>query len=475
VSDFGFDAYALDDLDTSGQPDPLEIAHDLIADGKPRAALDLLGDHHDRLGGDPEYLLLCSAAWWACGDTLRARQALQGAARLAPDDPRPLQGLAELLATDGEPDKAELLFAKARALESRVSVIEEPPEDMDAANEEDLIAFAERRERTAQAALTPKQILFGVAAISLVALLIAGIAVLTSPPTEAELDEVEPASEAAMPQIESGATKDSPIPELLEEPEQQPKLEPLAVAPIEPKGEALDAIQPEDARATPIEPPAGVAAPDAPAPLVPKKPSRKPVTARRPSRPEPVTPTTKSTSAPAPATAATSEPPSKTVVQSELETMDPSALTARADKLYAQGHSGLATSYYRRALEIDPDYAPALVGMGRSILRAKKYSEAMSNATRALHLARGVDARPGLEATAIYQMGRVHYERGERDAARRLFRQAISLPGAPAEAWFYLGEALSSDNSPAARQAYEKYLDRVSTGHLADRARRAIQ
>ena len=475
VSDFGFDAYALDDLDTSGQPDPLEIAHDLIADGKPRAALDLLSDHHDQLGRDPEYLLLCSAAWWACGDTLRARQALQGAARLAPDDPRPLQGLAELLATDGEQDKAELLFAKARALESRVSVMEEPPEDVDAASEEDLIAFAERRERTAQAALTPKQILFGMAAISLVALIIAGIAVLTSPPTEAELDEVEPASEAATLQIESGATKDSRIPEILEETEQQSALEPLVVAPIEPKGEALDSIQPEEARATAVEPPIGVAASDVRAPLVPKKPSRKLVTTKRASKPAPATPTTNSKSAPAPTTAAQTAPPSNAVVQSELEKMDPSALTERADKLYAQGHSGLAASYYRRALEIDPDYAPALVRMGRGILRAKKYSEAMSNATRALQLARGVDARPGLEAAAIYQMGRVHYERGERDAARRLFRQAISLPGAPAEAWFYLGEALSSDNSPAARQAYEKYLDRVPTGHLADRARRAIQ
>lgn len=163
------------------------------------------------------------------------------------------------------------------------------------------------------------------------------------------------------------------------------------------------------------------------------------------------------------------------MVQAELTSMDPKQLTFRADKLYAQGHTGLAASYYRRALEIDPDYAPALVGNGRSILRAKKYADAMKNATRALQLARGVDARPGLEANAIYQMGRVHYERGERDAARRLFRQSISLPGAPPDAWFYLGEALASDNSPAARQAYEKYLELVPEGHLAGRAHRAIQ
>ncbi|MGB5696951.1 MAG: tetratricopeptide repeat protein, partial [Polyangiales bacterium] len=146
-----------------------------------------------------------------------------------------------------------------------------------------------------------------------------------------------------------------------------------------------------------------------------------------------------------------------------------------ADALDTQGQTALAAVYYRRALEIDPDYAPALVGIGSSILRAKKYSEAMRNATRALQLARGVDARPGLEAAAIYQLGRLHFERGDRDAARRLLRQSISLPGAPAEAWFYLGEALSSDNSPAAREAYEKYLELEPQGNLADRARRAIQ
>ncbi|MGB5192566.1 MAG: tetratricopeptide repeat protein [Polyangiales bacterium] len=99
----------------------------------------------------------------------------------------------------------------------------------------------------------------------------------------------------------------------------------------------------------------------------------------------------------------------------------------------------------------------------------------MENATRALQHARGVDARPGLEAEAIYQIARVHLYRGELDAARRLFRQSISLPGTPPAAWFYLGEALWTDNSPAAREAYERYLELVPKGHLADRARRAIQ
>ena len=46
--------------------------------------------------------------------------------------------------------------------------------------EEDLIAFAERQERSGQAALTPRQVLLGAAVLGGVALLVAGIALLTS-------------------------------------------------------------------------------------------------------------------------------------------------------------------------------------------------------------------------------------------------------------------------------------------------------
>ena len=154
---------------------------------------------------------------------------------------------------------------------------------------------------------------------------------------------------------------------------------------------------------------------------------------------------------------------------------DAAELTERADALSARGELTSAVKSYRRALEIDPNYAPALVGIGRSLLRAEKYTEAMANATRALQFARGVDARPGLEAEALYQIGRVQHQRGNADAARRLLRQSTSLPRAPAAAWFYLGESLSRDNSPAARDAYDQYLERNPNGHLSDRARRAIQ
>jgi tetratricopeptide (TPR) repeat protein len=295
---------------------------------------------------------------------------------------------------------------------------------------DDLIAFAEQRERGNQSAFTPRQVLFVVGALGGVALLITGIAMLTSTPNEvsaAPTDEIS-AEPIAIEPVEA---------ELIREPLHEPEV--VVAPPIAELAVAADVPEPEPKPATPVS-----------------KPPRKSTSSRR--------------AVPAP-----TPEPQAAVVQAELASLDAQQLTARADALYLQGHTGVGASYYRRALELDPDYAPALVGMGRSILRAKKYSEAMRNASRALQLARGVDARPGLEAAAIYQMGRVHYERGERDAARRLFRQSISLPVTPPEAWFYLGEALSSDNSPAARDAYERYLELMAEGHLAERARRAIR
>jgi len=455
VSDFGFDAYALDDAEPAGHPHPLEIARDLIAAGKSHAALELLSVHHEQLADDPEYLLLCSEAWRADGDTLRAQQALLGAARLAPEDPRPLQWLGELLAEQGEHDKAERLLAKARVLEERAPSAEAFPEEIGLEVEDDLIAFAERQERRSQAALTPQQVILGIVAVGGITLLVAGIALVTR--TENDVPSAE-ISAAEAPQSQEAGSLAVPeeaiaVPTPIEAagPESRPESERVPASPTVEATEAPEvaALEPEPSKSAP---PQRVSAPARAARAAVK------------SKPKPRV-----------AAAAQAREPSAAVVQAELGSMDPKGLTLRADTLYAQGHTGLAASYYRRALELDPDYAPALVGMGQSILRAKKYTEAMSNASRALQLARGVDARPGLEATAIYQMGRVHYERGERDAARRLFRQSISLSGTPAAAWFYLGEALSSDNSPAAREAYEKYLELVPEGHLAARAHRAIQ
>jgi tetratricopeptide (TPR) repeat protein len=467
VSDFGFDGYALDDADAAGPLHPLEIARDLIGAGKPRSALEVLGLHYDKHVDEPEYLLLCAEAWRANGDTLRAQHALLGAARLAPTDPRPLQALSELLAERGERDKAERVLAKAQALERSSVAAPEPLSSLMADPEEDLIAAAERQERSHQPMLSPRQLSIAVLGLGALLLLIGAVALLSKAGPAQEL--------AARPAVEPSQAPDpSPPPDRgaepsLAPPEELTPADEAIVSDVVPMMEVVEMEPPEP------EPASDVPARAAPEPVPPRPRPAKPAPVRRSSSAS-ASASSSSGRKQTPSTGGETTPePDPASVRAELGSMDPAQLTRRADALFEQDHTGLAASYYRRALEIDPDYAPALVGMGRGILRAEKYEEAMTNATRALQLARGVDARPGLEAEAIYQMGRVHLERGKRETARQLLRQAISLDGVPAEAWFYLGEALATDNSPAARRAYEKYLKLVPTGSLADRARRAIQ
>jgi tetratricopeptide (TPR) repeat protein len=186
----------------------------------------------------------------------------------------------------------------------------------------------------------------------------------------------------------------------------------------------------------------------------------------RPEGPQPVEPPTKSTHH------ESSERELGTLPWKQLS-RDPVALVARADQLYEAGRRSTAASLYRRALRLRPDYPPAMLGVSRSLVHAKNTRAAMSLATRVIES--DVAKTPAIEARALYLVGRIHYERGERVSARRLLREATTLPDAPPEAWFYLGETLSRDNSPAARQAYEEYLRAVPSGSLAARARKAIQ
>ena len=474
MSDFGFDSYALDGENAFGQSHPLEIARDLIATGKPRSALEVLGLHHDALVDDPDYLLICYEAWWAKGDALRAQQALLGAVRQFPSDPRPLHLLAELLAERGEAERAEKVRAKAAALDASTDGEELSLESLMPEQEEDLIAFAERQERSHQAHLSPRQILLGLVALAAVGSLIAGIAVLTRP-----AEEPLTRQSSLPPQDVEPVAVPTSAPVEIEASVELAEFAPASPEPLQPT-EAADAPK----AAEPAAPAAVAAAPQfeasdlAPEPKArPKARPKAKLKAKPKTEPTPVNDESAVSAAPArePAPPPPHPEPDATTVRAELASMSTDELTARGDVLYRQGHTALAATYFRRALDLDPDFAPALVGIGRSILRAEKYADAMSNATRALQLARGVDARPGLEAEAIYQIARVHLHRGDLDAARRLFRQSISLPGTPSAAWFYLGEALWNDNSPAAREAYEKYLELVPTGPLAIRARRAIQ
>lgn len=157
------------------------------------------------------------------------------------------------------------------------------------------------------------------------------------------------------------------------------------------------------------------------------------------------------------------------------EEAGPDVIALYGDALYAAGETAVAAETYERALAIDPAHPESLVGFATVLVRGEKWRDAVDVIARAKTSLDGRIRPPALRARALVLAGRVGLERSERDAALRDLRAASELEGAPAEAWFYLGEALAGRDSPDARAAYETYLERAPNGPLASRARRAIR
>ncbi len=156
-------------------------------------------------------------------------------------------------------------------------------------------------------------------------------------------------------------------------------------------------------------------------------------------------------------------------------TASPEMIALYGDALYAAGETASATETYERALGLDPDHPESLLGFATLLARGEKWREAQEALARARSAVSARIRPPSLMARLLVLDGRVSLERGERDAALRDLRAATVLAGAPAEAWFYLGEVLAGRSSPDARTAYEAYLERAPDGPLAARARRAIR
>jgi tetratricopeptide (TPR) repeat protein len=147
------------------------------------------------------------------------------------------------------------------------------------------------------------------------------------------------------------------------------------------------------------------------------------------------------------------------------------------EALLAAGETEAANQAFDQALEIDPGSPEALLGKAALAVRAESERDANAVLDR-VEEALGQRVRPpGMRARALTLRGRTYLLSG-RDSkaeAREVLRRAVELPGAPAEAHFFLGEALSGENTPEAREAYERYLELDENGPYARRARRAIR
>ncbi len=147
------------------------------------------------------------------------------------------------------------------------------------------------------------------------------------------------------------------------------------------------------------------------------------------------------------------------------------------DALFDAGETEAAAERYEQAVTLDPGLPEAILGKARLAIRAEQSRDAFEVLERVEEsLGRRVRP-PAFRAHMLTLRGRAHLldGRGSRSEAREALSAAVALPGAPAAAYFFLGEALAGENAPEARDNYLHYLEMDENGPFARRARRALR
>ncbi|HEY8429952.1 MAG TPA: tetratricopeptide repeat protein [Sandaracinaceae bacterium] len=148
-------------------------------------------------------------------------------------------------------------------------------------------------------------------------------------------------------------------------------------------------------------------------------------------------------------------------------------LALYGDALLAAGQREPAAQAYAGALAQDGGLPEALLGQAELAVRAERGGEALELLAQ---VERALETRirpPSMRARLFVLRGRAQLLERDPAAARATLEQAAAIEGAPAEAHFFLGEALSALDSPDARAAYQRYLELGPEGPHAARARRA--
>ena len=147
------------------------------------------------------------------------------------------------------------------------------------------------------------------------------------------------------------------------------------------------------------------------------------------------------------------------------------------DALSAAQQLEAAAAAYEAALALDTDLPEALLGRAELQLATAKPNDVLATLARA-QSALGSRIRPkALQARRLLLQGRAlaqRNKRGDADAAREALHAASELPGAPADAFYFLAEALGGRSNPEAVTAYRRYLELEPRGRHAERVRRLL-
>jgi tetratricopeptide (TPR) repeat protein len=159
------------------------------------------------------------------------------------------------------------------------------------------------------------------------------------------------------------------------------------------------------------------------------------------------------------------------------EKKSPLALALYGEALYGVEQVDAAAGAFEQALELDADLPEALIGRAEVHLRAERADDALGLLEQARDALEKRLRAPEWHARALMAIGHAHLMRGKRndlDHARNALLKAVALPGAPAEAYFWRGEADGGRRTPEAAAAFKKYLELEPNGRYADRAKKAL-
>ncbi|MET0340601.1 MAG: tetratricopeptide repeat protein [Polyangiales bacterium] len=161
------------------------------------------------------------------------------------------------------------------------------------------------------------------------------------------------------------------------------------------------------------------------------------------------------------------------LVADESEARSASALALYGDALLASDRVDGAVLAYDGALEMEANHPDALIGRARAALRADRPEQTLAWTARA-DAALAVRPRPPeVRALLLVTAARADLAKQQLAPARDRLTRATTLPGAPAEAWFWLGEVVSKSDAAAAAKHYAKYLELEPKGPYVARARAA--
>jgi Tfp pilus assembly protein PilF len=152
-------------------------------------------------------------------------------------------------------------------------------------------------------------------------------------------------------------------------------------------------------------------------------------------------------------------------------------MTLYGDALYAADQVDSAAGAYEAALSVDSDLPEALLGRADIHLRANRVKDALPLLQTVKETLPKRIRPPAVQARRLTILGHAYVMRnkhGDLETAREALREAVKIPGAPADAHFWLGEALGGKVTPEARASYQRYLELEPHGRNQERARRAL-